>query len=141
MDRRSFLAATGAFVSTPALLRASDGPVKLRDLYNRDQSVSDLALSLAGKSVDVGGFMAPPLKANSKFFVLTGMPMAVCPLCEAEAEWPDDFVAIYTRRVIRVVPFNWPIVVTGTLEPGTYMDEEFGVLSRARLVDATYERA
>ena len=141
MNRRKFLAATGALLTGPALLRAGEGPIKLRDLYNRDQSFSDLALSLEGKNVDVDGFMAPPLKANSKFFVLTKMPMAVCPLCETEAEWPDDIVAIYTRRVIRVVPFNWPIMVSGRLDLGTYMDEEFGFLSRVRVVEASYDRA
>ena len=141
MNRRKFLAATGALLTGPALLRAGEGPIKLRDLYNRDQSFSDLALSLEGKNVDVDGFMAPPLKANSKFFVLTKMPMSVCPFCETEAEWPDDIVAIYTRRVIRVVPFNWPIMVSGRLDLGTYMDEEFGFLSRVRVVEASYDRA
>ncbi len=141
MHRRSFLALSGTALAAPALVRADDDTIKLRDLYNSDQSFSDLALSMEGQGVRVDGFMAPPLKANSRFFVLTKMPMAVCPLCETEADWPDDILAVYARRTIKVIPFNWPIVVSGKLELGTYMDEEFGFLSRVRLVDATYQRA
>ena len=66
-------------------------------------SFSDLAQELAGERVAVQGFMAPPLKAEAHFFVLTKTPMAVCPFCETEADWPDDILAVYTKRVIDVV--------------------------------------
>lgn len=145
MDRRTFLAATAATAATlPAPRRAAaagDGPIKLRDLYNLDQSFSDLATSLEGQTITVDGFMAPPLKAETNFFVLTKRPMATCPFCESEADWPQDIVAIYARRTITPVPFNVPIDVTGTLELGTYKDEEFGFVSRVRLTDARFERA
>ena len=32
------------------------------------------------------------------FFVLTSMPMAVCPFCETEAQWPDDIVSCSSAR-------------------------------------------
>ncbi|MEO0389071.1 MAG: hypothetical protein AAF281_16385, partial [Pseudomonadota bacterium] len=115
--------------------------VSMPSLYNPDRSFSDLALSLEGRSVRVDGFMAPPLKADTNFFVLTEIPMAVCPLCETSAQWPEDILAIYARRKLRVVPYSWPIYATGRLELGDYMDTDFGFLSRVRLIDAKYGRA
>ena len=85
--------------------------------------------------------MAPPLKAESTFFVLTKKPMAVCPFCEPGMPWPDDILAIYARRVVDVIGFNIPIVTQGRLELGDYVDPELGFASRVRLVDATYARA
>jgi len=139
MLRRTFLAAGSAFLATPALVvqAAADDPIKLRTLYNRDRSFSDLAKSLEGTRVTVEGFMAPPLKADASFFVLTKMPMAVCPFCETEAEWPDDILAVYTKRTLKVMPFNVRIVTQGELALGTYTDPELGFVSRVRLVDAT----
>jgi hypothetical protein len=90
--------------------------------------------------VSVTGFMAPPLKAESSFFVLTKRPMAVCPFCETSADWPDDILAIYTKRAIDVVPFNIRIRTEGTLELGTFKDPDTGFVSRVRIVDAHYER-
>ena len=141
-SRRRFLTLTPAFVAAPALLRAqgTDGPVRLRTLYNPDQSFSDLALALEGERIDVDGYMAPPLVANSNFYVLTKMPMSVCPFCETSAEWPDDIVAVYARRVVDVVPFNAPIVTTGELSLGTYTDPDLGFVSRVRLMNAATRR-
>jgi len=115
-------------------------PIKLRELYNKDLSFSDFAVDKEGSEVEVAGFMAPPLKAEAKFFVLTKKPMAVCPFCESEAEWPDDILVVYVDEVLSVVPFNYPIAVSGELALGTYRDEESGFVSRVRLVDASYRR-
>lgn len=140
--RRTLLALTGAAALTsglaPRAIRAQDGPIKLRTLYNKDQSFSDLALDLEGQRVEVEGYMAPPLKAESEFFVLTKRPMVVCPFCETEAEWPDDILAVYTKRVVDVIPFNVRIMTTGRLELGTYTDPQTGFVSRVRLADASY---
>ena len=139
LDRRMFLAGS-ASLAAPGPALAADDPIKLRELYNKDRSFSDLALSLEGRRVAVDGYMAPPLKAESSFFVLTKMPMSVCPFCETEAEWPADILAIYTKRMVDVVPFNVRIVTRGVLELGTFRDPETGFLSRVRLGDAVYER-
>lgn len=139
MDRRHFLVA-GAGYSLSTTLAFADEPVKMRDLYNRDLSFSDFAQDRADEIVDVTGFMAPPLKADSSFFVLTARPMAVCPFCESEADWPNDILAIYTQRTLDVVPFNIRITTRGRLKLDTYTDPEFGFVSRARLVDATFSR-
>lgn len=141
MHRRSFLAFAPALILAPALpLRAEDG-IRLRDLYNKDLSFSDLALSHEGKRLTVRGYMAPPLKADSVFFVLTNRPMAVCPFCEPGMPWPDDILAIHARRKVEVAPFNLPILVEGRLELGDDIDPEFGFYSKVRLRDAVFSRA
>lgn len=139
MNRRTLLALAPALLA-PAVLRAQGAPIRLRDLYNRDMSFSDLALAHEGERVAVAGFMAPPLKAESTFFVLTKMPMAVCPFCEPGQTWPDDILAVRARRVVEVIHFNVPITTTGILELGDHVDEEFGFFSRVRLTDAVPER-
>lgn len=138
MDRRLFLAGL-ASIAVPSTVAAVE-VVRLRDLYNKDLSFSDLATTMEGEPITVSGFLAPPLKAESRFFVLTTRPMAVCPFCESEAEWPNDILAVYTKRLLKVVPFNVPLLARGKLELGAVKDEETGFVSRVRIVDATCER-
>lgn len=144
--RRRQLVVTGlALTTTPVLiaapsLRAETTLFKMRELYEKDLSFSKLALDHEDRAIEVKGFMAPPLKAESNFFVLTKKPMSVCPFCETEADWPDDIVVVYTEDVVDVVPFNLPIAVNGKLSLGKFKDEEIGFVSRVRLVDASYAR-
>jgi hypothetical protein len=114
--------------------------IKLRDIYGRGAAFSEEALALADAPVQIQGFMAPPLKPDAPFFVLTKMPMAVCPFCDKEADWPQDIVLVRLREKQDWVDFNLPILVTGTLSLGTEIDAETGFVSRVRLVDAAYER-
>ncbi len=140
MQRRAFLTAGLGAITATALPGTSLGEdvIKLRDLYARDGSASDLALSREGQRITVDGFMAPPLQAESQFFVLTRIPMAVCPFCETEADWPADILAVYTKRIVDVVPFNRRIQSRGVLELGPYRDPDTGFLSMVRLNDAVY---
>ncbi|NDV02033.1 twin-arginine translocation signal domain-containing protein [Pseudoroseicyclus tamaricis] len=143
MKRRSFLthsAAAGLAAGLPLRANAAEA-VLLRDMYANGMDFSDLAQSLEGQRVTLEGYMAPPLKANSTFFVLTKMPMTVCPFCETEAEWPDDIAAVYTSRIYDVVYYSVKLLTTGRLELGTERDEETGFVSRLRLVDASFDRA
>jgi hypothetical protein len=119
---------------------AQDAVIRMRELYNKDLTFSDIALANSGQRIAVSGFMAPPLKADSVFFVLTKMPMAVCPFCDPGMPWPDDLLAIYAKRIVDIVPFNVPIIVTGVLELGDYTDPDLGFFSKVRLMDATYAR-
>ena len=147
LDRRACLKGSFAVAGagllglslTPSVLAAPKA-IKMRALYNKDLSFSDYAKEHEGKVISVNGFMAPPLKAESKFFVLTKMPMAVCPFCEPEADWPDDILAIYARRIVDVIPFNKRIVVDGRLQLGGYTDPETGFYSMVRLENAQYRR-
>ncbi|MDO5612717.1 MAG: hypothetical protein Q4G14_05670 [Paracoccus sp. (in: a-proteobacteria)] len=144
MNRRQLLTSLPAFGAgltlpgRPAL--ASDKTARLRELYNRDMSFSDFALEQEGKRTEIWGFMAPPLKADSVFFVLTNRPMAVCPFCEPGMPWPNDILAVYAKRVVNVIAFNVPITVNGVLELGDHVDPELGFYSKVRLSDATYAR-
>ncbi len=139
MRRRDFLnRSTAVLAVTPSLTWAAEGPLLIRDLYERDDTLSDLAKSNEGNRVTFTGFMAPPLKAEASFFVLTKMPMAVCPFCEPDAEWPTDIIAVYTKRTVRVIPFNVRIEVSGILELGRIVDPETGFMSEVRLADAVY---
>ncbi|MEM8801524.1 MAG: hypothetical protein AAGF55_03215 [Pseudomonadota bacterium] len=141
MERRSFLTATTAALAAPFVARADEGAIRLRDFYARGGGLSDLALEREGKPVRVAGFMAPPLKADSMFFVLTKQPMSVCPFCETEADWPDNIMAVYTQRKFRVVAFNRKIETSGILSLGAYRDPDTGFLSMVRIEDARFETA
>lgn len=139
MLRRDFLLRAGlAATLVPARVQAQDAPLLIRDLYKKDQSFSALATDNIGMRVTFTGFMAPPLKAQAKFFVLTKMPMAVCPFCEPEADWPLDILPVYTKRTVKVIPFNVRIKASGVLEMGEFIDEDTGFYSIIRLRDATY---
>jgi hypothetical protein len=113
----------------------------MRDLYAAGAEFSVQARSLNGQEVAIQGFMAPPLKAEAAFFVLTKLPLAVCPFCDTELDWPTDIVLVRLRRQQDWVDFNQPIRVRGTLDLGTEIDPETGFVSRVRLVDAAYELA
>lgn len=110
------------------------------DLYVSNTEFSPEARALDGQVVELDGFMAPPLKAESSFFVLTKMPMAVCPFCESEADWPNDIVSIYSSDIITVAPFNVPIRVAGVLRLGVFRDEDLGFVSKVRLTEARFWR-
>lgn len=141
MKRRSFVVTSAAALAVPYMARAGEDAIRLRDFYARGGGLSDLALELEGKPVRVAGFMAPPLKADSTFFVLTKQPMSVCPFCETEADWPDNIMAVYTQRKFRVIAFNRKIETSGILSLGAFRDPETGFLSMVRIEDARFETA
>lgn len=55
---------------------------------------SDKTISLEGGTVTVSGYMAPPLTPTIHFFVLTEVPMSVCPFCSSDADWPDNIIVV-----------------------------------------------
>jgi len=136
MRRRTFLTSAACTFAVPAL--AQDSPKMVRELYERDGSITQWAIDSVGERVRFKGFMAPPLKAEAQFFVLTQRPMAVCPFCETAADWPDDIMAIYTKRTVEPVYYTVGIEVEGILELGEFRDPDTGFVSLVRLSDATY---
>jgi len=142
IGRRTFIAgaaaSAGLMMAKPAF---ANDRIKIRDLYKTQAEFSDQAKSYAASRViiDIPGFMAPPLKAEASFFVLTQRPMAVCPFCETSADWPSDIVFVRTRKTVNAVAFNRPIIATGILELGEAKDKETGFVSLVRLVDAEFE--
>ena len=102
---------------------------------------SQKLLSLRGLSVAMSGFMAPPLKAESQFFVLTSAPVQLCPFCSADADWPSDIVVVYLSAATTPTRFTQALSVTGTLEIGSWTDPDNGFVSQIRLRDAAFRLA
>jgi uncharacterized membrane protein YcgQ (UPF0703/DUF1980 family) len=125
------------FVSFSKRALAAD-ELNFNELYTTGVELTPKAKSLAGKEVTMSGFMAPPLKAEADFFVLTRVPMAVCPFCDSQMDWPDDIVLVELDDIVSFTPFNRRISVTGRLEVGFVKDGETGFVSFVRLVSASY---
>jgi hypothetical protein len=107
----------------------------------RGMEFSDRVRALSGKPVAITGYMAPPLKAESRFFVLSSEPLALCPFCQSDADWPVDIVVVYLSHVMPLISAGTRITVAGRLETGSWLDPESGFVSLMRLVDADYQRA
>ncbi|MBX3029655.1 MAG: hypothetical protein KF809_05815 [Chloroflexi bacterium] len=94
--------------------------------------LSDTLRSLAGRRVRMEGYMAPPLKPDLDFFVLTRIRMAYCPFCSTAADWPDDIAVVYlTQGTMRAT--DRPLRLEGVLELGARRDEQTGLLSIVRI--------
>ena len=72
---------------------------------------SEKVQHLNGKKVVIQGFMAPPLKAEADFFVLTREPVALCPFCQSDADWPDNILVVYLDERQNFVQNNTTIEV------------------------------
>jgi len=92
--------------------------------------------SLAGKRVQILGYLAPPLKPDVPFFVLTRSPVSLCPFCNSDADWPSDIVVVYPRNGNAGREDGLPVAVSGTLELGSKTDPRTGFVSLVRVVDA-----
>ena len=66
--------------------------------------LSDKAASLEGSSVTMTGYMAPPLTPTIRFFVLTEVPMSVCPFCSSDADWPDNIIVVKVSEPVTALP-------------------------------------
>lgn len=104
-------------------------------------SFSDKVKALAGKRVSMRGYMAPPLKAEADFFVLTEIPMSICPFCSSDSDWPDNIVVIRLDAAQTFEQANALIEVRGTLEVGSWTDPATGFVSLLRIVGANFHAA
>ena len=70
---------------------ASSADLQFGELYGKVSVLglefSDKLKNLAGQDITMSGFMAPPLKAEAAFFVLTEIPMSICPFCSSDSDW------------------------------------------------------
>ena len=135
-----------AAVLLPAKAYALDlASLQFDQLYKsfgvRGYEFSDALLALKGKPVVMRGYMAPPLKPESQFFVLTGQPLALCPFCQTDADWPADIVVVYLKTAAPMLGGGDAVVVSGRLEVGSWTDPATGFVSQIRIVDATFRRA
>ena len=101
---------------------------------------SDKVEGLSGQRVIIKGFMAPPLKAEAAFFVLTREPVALCPFCQSDADWPDNILVVYLSSNQSFVQNNATIEVEGMLEIGSHRDADTGFISQLRLRDARFRK-
>lgn len=141
MNRRALLASGLILPWTflrPAL--AAPAQLKFRDLYIRGRELTEAAASLAGDTVTMVGYMAPPLKPEISFFVLTRLPMSTCPFCETEAQWPTDIVLALTERPVEPVRYTDLIRATGTFDTGFETDADTGFVSYLRLRNTRYKK-
>jgi hypothetical protein len=146
ITRRRALLGAAAVLGACGDARAEEPtPVLFDQLYKsfgvRGYQFSDLLLGLAGKPVSVRGYMAPPLKAESTFFVLTREPLALCPFCQSDADWPADIIVVYLKGASPLVSAGEAVVVRGRLEVGSWTDPETAFVSQIRIVEAAYRRA
>ncbi len=124
-----WLARVGAAAAPPAL--------KFNELYGRvtvrGVEYSDKIKSLSGQTIQMTGYMAPPLKPKLDFFVLTRQPMSTCPFCTTAADWPADIVLVIMPPGRELDPTTRGLNVTGRLEIGVKRDDETGFVSLVRL--------
>ena len=134
LSRAGVLALLFAFIAP-----AGAEPLAFGQMYS--QSVLGIKftpklVSLAGRPVTVTGFMAPLLRVQADFFVLTRQPVSLCPFCNSDADWPADILVVYLKNGQIFRQHNRPIDVTGRLEVGSFTDPETGFVSLVRITDA-----
>ncbi|QCI96555.1 hypothetical protein [Agrobacterium larrymoorei] len=144
LTRRQSLQALGlgALMLSSGRAMASASSLTFDEMYGKigvlGLEFSDKLKQLTGKEISMKGFMAPPLKAEASFFVLTEIPMALCPFCSSDADWPDNIVVVYLSEKQTFVQPSTTIEVTGKLERGSWTDPETGFVSLVRIRDAEY---
>jgi hypothetical protein len=130
-------------LARPGLAADTEQRLQFAELYKSvgvlGLELSEKVQSLAGKAVLMRGFMAPPLKPDARFFVLTRQPVAICPFCQSDADWPQDIVVVYLQRTLEPVPASRPIEVHGILEVGSKVDPNTGFVSLLRIVNAKFQ--
>jgi hypothetical protein len=128
----------------PVLAAADATPLSFANLYKSrtvlGMAFSDITVHLAGRIVVVAGYMAPPLKPESDFFVLTRTPVAICPFCDSDADWPADIIVVYLKNPIEFQQDGTAVNVTGVLQLGSKRDTATGFMSQLRIVDASVKR-
>jgi hypothetical protein len=131
------MAALGLGFYGPALAAQR---VRMFELYDDGNDFTPLAKELNGKRIAIQGFMAPHLKVDSDFFILSNTPVETCPFCASEGDWIDSIVFVRMRRKQEAVEPGVVIMVEGKLEIGPEKDAETGFFSKVRLTDAEFRR-
>jgi hypothetical protein len=133
-------AVAGLALAAPFIVRFASAAERMSfaEMWSGGPEFSDRAKMLAGQTVEMRGYMAPPLKPRIDWFVLTGTPTATCPFCDSEAAWPDDIVLVVPSRPVVALAYNKLIGVSGMLDIGTQTDEKTGFVSRVRLLETSY---
>lgn len=112
-------------------------PIRFDEFYagfdmRKGLTLTDKLLSLDGKEVVMEGYMAPPLKPQLDWFVLTNIRLEFCPFCSSDADWPMDIAVIYLTSDT-LVATQVPVRVHGRMEIGSAVDPETGMVSLVRI--------
>src|SRR5262249_25017451 len=132
---RTLLLGLGGLVWARPVLAGAD-QLRFADLYQGSRPLrlvfSGPLLRLRRRPVAMRGFMAPPLKPEARFFVLTARPVSLCPFCDSDASWSQDIVVIYLRKGADVPARSTadPLEVGGVLEVGARTDPDTGFVSQ-----------
>ncbi len=137
--RTCLIAAATLSLAGPA--RAAAQRIRMFELYDEDDQFSPLAQQLTGKRVSIQGFMAPHLKVDSDFFILSNTPVETCPFCASEGDWIDSIIFVRMRTKQEAIDPGTLILVEGTLEVGPARDEATGFVSKVRLTNADFWKA
>lgn len=120
----------------------AESPISFDELYGKISVLglefSEKVKQLNGKEIAMRGFMAPPLKAEAQFFVLTEIPMSICPFCSTDSDWPDNIVVVYLDEKQTFTQPSQTIEVRGKLEMGSWTDPDTGFVSLIRIRQAEY---
>lgn len=130
------LAGVAAGAAEPVELLSFDGLYKSFGVLGFE--FTDRVKALNGREVRLAGYMAPPLKAESRFFVLTQQPLAICPFCQSDADWPVDIVVVMMDSGTTLVSAGARIMVQGRLEIGSATDPASGFVSQIRIAHARF---
>ncbi|EJB04952.1 hypothetical protein Rleg9DRAFT_3815 [Rhizobium leguminosarum bv. trifolii WSM597] len=147
LSRRGLIGVIGtlAFAAAARPSFAAGSVMSFDELYGNfgvlGLEFSDKVKRLAGQEISMKGFMAPPLKAEAQFFVLTEVPMSLCPFCSSDADWPDNIVVVYLSEKQTFVQPRQTIEVRGVLEYGSWTDPDTGFVSLLRIRQAEYSAA
>lgn len=130
-------------IDNPLTFNLSPVPITFSEFYSgydiqTGLIMSDKLLSLDGQQVVMEGYVAPPLKPEMDFFVLTRIPLAVCPFCTSEAAWPNDITLVYLPEQ-QLISSVYPVRVEGRMEIGSSIDAETGMVSLVRIYAETIE--
>jgi hypothetical protein len=143
--RDVLLGASAALLGVVPASADAPAPLLFDQLFKsfgvRGYQFSDTLLRLAGQQVFMHGYIAPPLKPESNFFVLTRLPVAICPFCASDAEWPVDIIVVYLKNASAMVSGGEAVIVSGRLEVGSWTDPATGFVSQIRIVDGSFRRA
>jgi hypothetical protein len=130
--------------STPMVFSESPVPITFDEFYDgynlrTGLILSQKLLSLDGESVIIEGYMAPPLKPELDYFVLTRIRLAFCPFCSNASDWPDDIALVYMPDGENTTATTAPVRVTGRIEVGASTDMETGMVSLVRVYVEAFE--
>ena len=110
LTRRSLLITAGALsLIGPVPSAFAADRLRFEEMYAGNSvlglTFSDKLKALSGSEVLIQGFMAPPLKADADFLVLTKEPVSLCPFCDSDQDWPDSIIVVKLSRQQDFGPF------------------------------------